>query len=132
MLASAGSHQKETYFRDAWLSHEHQGSCAPSRECERAHSGGLGLAAIQIAKAAGAGVLATAGSVLKRSYLREQDVPAVVSSRSLEFAEHFGRSKKSQPTIILNSLTSPGTPEMAQAMQSVVLVCLPDPCQMSG
>jgi len=71
-------------------------------------------------------VLATAGSVLKRTYLREQDVPAVVSSRSLEFGENFGCSKKTQPTIILNSLTSPGTPEMAQAMQSVMLVCRPD------
>jgi len=71
-------------------------------------------------------VLATAGSVLKRTYLREQDVPDVVSSRSLDFGEHFGCSKKAQPTIILNSLTSPGTPEMAQAMQSVMLVCLPN------
>ena len=71
-------------------------------------------------------MLATAGSVLKRTYLREQEVPAVVSSRSLEFGENFGCSKKTQPTIILNSLTSPGTPEMAQAMQSVMLVCCPD------
>ena len=71
-------------------------------------------------------MLATAGSVLKRSYLREQDVPAVVSSRSLEFGEHFGCSKKAQPTIILNSLTSPGTPDLTQAMQGVMLVRLPD------
>ena len=42
-------------------------------------AGGLGLAAVQLAKAAGADVLATAGSVQKRMHLREQGVQNVVS-----------------------------------------------------
>lgn len=71
-------------------------------------TGGLGLAAIQIAKAAGAAVSATAGSVQKRTYLRQQGVQDVVSSRNLEFGEHLERSAAAQPTIVLNSLTSPG------------------------
>jgi D-arabinose 1-dehydrogenase-like Zn-dependent alcohol dehydrogenase len=72
-------------------------------------AGGLGLAAVQLAKAAGANVLATAGSVQKRMHLREQGVQNVVSSRTLQFAEHFGSSESAQPSIILNSLTSPGS-----------------------
>lgn len=71
--------------------------------------GGLGLAAVQLAKAAGANVLATAGSVQKRMHLREQGMQNVVSSRTLHFAEHFGSSKSAQPSIVLNSLTSPGS-----------------------
>ena len=63
---------------------------------------------MQLAKAAGANVLATAGSVQKRMHLREQSVQNVVSSRTLQFAEHFGCSESAQPSIVLNSLTSPG------------------------
>ena len=70
--------------------------------------GGLGLAAIQIARAAGAGVLATAGSIQKRVHLRKQGVRDVLSSRDLHFAEQLGRSRKARPSIVLNSLTSPG------------------------
>ena len=71
-------------------------------------AGGLGLAAIQVATAAGARVLATAGSVQKRSYLRRQGVDTVVSSRSLDFGAHLGCREGTQPTIVLNCLTSPG------------------------
>ena len=71
-------------------------------------AGGLGLAAIQIATAAGARVLATAGSVQKRTYLRQHRVASVVSSRSLDYGEHLGCREGAQPTIVLNSLTSPG------------------------
>ena len=74
----------------------------------RAIAGGLGMAAVQLAKAAGANVLATAGSVQKRMHLREHGVQNVVSSRTLHFAEHFGCSEGAQPSIVLNSLTSPG------------------------
>ena len=71
-------------------------------------AGGLGLAAIQVATAAGAGVLATAGSTQKRAYLRQQGLATVVSSRSLHFAEHLGCREGTQPSVLLNSLTSPG------------------------
>lgn len=72
--------------------------------------GGLGLAAVQIARAAGARVLATAGSMEKREHLRKQGVCDVLSSRDLQFADHLGRRREDQPSIVLNSLTSPGMP----------------------
>lgn len=72
--------------------------------------GGLGLAAIQVARAAGARVLATAGSPEKRAHQRKQGVRDVLSSRDLHFAEHLGRAGEGQPSVVLNSLTSPGEP----------------------
>ncbi|MGL4511934.1 MAG: SDR family NAD(P)-dependent oxidoreductase [Lacipirellulaceae bacterium] len=51
-----------------------------------AGAGGVGLAAIEVARRCGATVLATAGSDSKRAYLRELGVACVMDSRSLEFA----------------------------------------------
>ncbi len=50
-------------------------------------AGGVGLAAIQIAQAAGATVIATAGSAVKQDTLRALGVEHVLSSRSLEFGD---------------------------------------------
>jgi len=50
-------------------------------------SGGVGLAAIQIAKLAGAEIFVTAGSEEKRDYLRELGVEHIMDSRNLDFAE---------------------------------------------
>ena len=72
-----------------------------------AQTGGLGLAAIQIAKSNGADVIGTAGSAAKRAHLRGLGVNCVASSRSLEFADVFVAQKR-RPNIVLNSLTSPG------------------------
>ncbi|MDO1449031.1 SDR family NAD(P)-dependent oxidoreductase [Rhodocytophaga aerolata] len=52
-----------------------------------AASGGVGLAAIQLAQLAGAEIIATAGSEEKRAYLRSLGIPHVFDSRSLQFAE---------------------------------------------
>ena len=71
------------------------------------HAGGLGLAAIQIAAAASAQVVGTAGSVQKRAHLRSIGAVAAVSSRSTEFAEALAHSQR-RPSVVLNSLTSPG------------------------
>ena len=72
-------------------------------------AGGLGLAAIQICKAAGALPLGTAGSTQKRGYLRELGVATAVNSRSTEFSEAFAAGVGSgRPQVVLNSLTSPG------------------------
>ena len=49
-------------------------------------SGGVGHAAIQIAKACGARIFATAGSPAKRSYLESLGIADVMDSRSLTFA----------------------------------------------
>ena len=50
-------------------------------------TGGVGLAAIQIAEQAGAEIFATAGSPEKRDLLRGLDVAHVMDSRSLAFAD---------------------------------------------
>lgn len=50
-------------------------------------AGGVGLAAIQIAKRKGAKIISTAGSAIKRALLRAEGVAHVLDSRSLVFAE---------------------------------------------
>ena len=50
-------------------------------------TGGVGLAAIQIAHARGAEIFATAGSAPKRQFLRDMGVDHVMHSRSLAFAD---------------------------------------------
>jgi len=50
-------------------------------------AGGVGLAALQLARRAGATVIATAGSPAKRRYLRRLGAAHVFDSRSLEFRD---------------------------------------------
>ena len=57
-----------------------------------AASGGVGLAAVQLAKAAGLEIFATAGSDSKRAFLKSLGVPHVMDSRSLAFAEEIRRT----------------------------------------
>jgi thioester reductase-like protein len=52
-------------------------------------SGGVGLAAIQIAKRVGAEIYATAGNPDKRSLLKSLGIRHVMDSRSLEFADQI-------------------------------------------
>ncbi len=52
-------------------------------------SGGLGVAAIQIARWIGAEIFATAGSEEKHEYLRQQGITQVYSSRSLDFGQRI-------------------------------------------
>ena len=51
-----------------------------------AGTGGVGLAAVQVAQAMGAAVVATAGSAAKRALLRQMGVTAAAGSRDTEFA----------------------------------------------
>jgi D-arabinose 1-dehydrogenase-like Zn-dependent alcohol dehydrogenase len=84
----------------------------------------LGLAAIQIAQAAGASVIGTAGSLHKRKHLRTAcGVREAVSSRTTEFAESLGKMAVAgnMPDTVLNSLTSPG--------MCMLLLMLPTPCK---
>lgn len=72
-----------------------------------AGTGGVGLAAIQIAQKAGAEVFATAGSEEKREYLRSLGVPHTMSSRTPEFAEYIRRHTDGRGVdIVLNSLAN--------------------------
>lgn len=68
-------------------------------------AGGVGLAAIQIAKHAGATVFATAGSPEKRALLEGLGVDHVLDSRSLAFAGEVMRITQDKGVdVVLNSL----------------------------
>ena len=72
-------------------------------------TGGLGLAAIQLAQAAGAVPIGTAGSTHKQGYMGSLGVADVASSRSTEFTDVLGPANaQGSPRMVLNSLTSPG------------------------
>ena len=72
-------------------------------------TGGVGLSAIQIARAAGGEVFATAGSLEKREYLRLLGVEHVMDSRSLAFADQIMETTGGEGVhVVLNSLTGEG------------------------
>ncbi|UNS99445.1 type I polyketide synthase [Streptomyces tubbatahanensis] len=71
-------------------------------------SGGTGLAALNLARAHGADVLATAGSEAKRAYLRDLGVAHVMDSRTLDFADQVRALTAGRGVdVVLNSLTGP-------------------------
>jgi acyl transferase domain-containing protein len=68
-------------------------------------TGGVGLAALQLARLLGGEVFATAGSPERRAFLRALGVEHVADSRSLEFAEAFlERTGGEGVDIVLNTL----------------------------
>lgn len=68
-------------------------------------AGGVGLAALQVAKAAGSVVIATASSEAKRRYLLECGADCVLDSGSLEFVGEVRRFTDGRGVdVILNSL----------------------------
>jgi phthiocerol/phenolphthiocerol synthesis type-I polyketide synthase C len=68
-------------------------------------AGGVGMAAIQIAKRCGAQIFGTAGSSEKRDLLRLLGVNHVLDSRSLTFADEVMRLTKGEGVdVVLNSL----------------------------
>ncbi|QRK05992.1 type I polyketide synthase [Archangium violaceum] len=69
-------------------------------------SGGTGLAAVALARLAGAEIFATAGSEEKRAYLRFLGIHHVMDSRSLAFAEEIrGLTGGEGVDVVLNSLS---------------------------
>ena len=69
-------------------------------------TGGVGMAAIQLAQLYGAEIFATAGSPEKRAYLRELGVQHVMDSRTLDFADEVMRlTSGAGVDMVLNSLT---------------------------
>ncbi len=71
----------------------------------QAGAGGVGLAALQIAKRAGAVIYATAGTPDKRELLRSLGAKAVMDSRSLAFADEIMALTNGRGVdIVLNSL----------------------------
>jgi len=68
-------------------------------------TGGVGQAAIAIARAAGAEIFATAGSEKRRDLLRDMGIEHVYDSRSVEFAEQIRRDTDGYGVdIVLNSV----------------------------
>ncbi|HEX8052741.1 MAG TPA: SDR family NAD(P)-dependent oxidoreductase [Thermoleophilaceae bacterium] len=85
------------------------------REGERclihAAAGGVGMAAVQVAQAAGAEVFATAGSDEKRDLLRSMGVEHVMDSRSLAFADEVRELTDGEGVdVVLNSLGGEAIP----------------------
>lgn len=69
-------------------------------------SGGVGLAAMQLARLAGATILATAGSEEKRRLVRQVGAARVMDSRSLAFVEQtLAATKGAGVDAVLNSLS---------------------------
>jgi amino acid adenylation domain-containing protein len=74
-------------------------------------SGGVGLAALQLARRAGAEVFATAGTTEKRAYLESLGVRHVMDSRSLAFADQVMALTAGRGVdVILNSLPGEAIP----------------------
>ncbi|MFF1902985.1 beta-ketoacyl synthase N-terminal-like domain-containing protein [Kitasatospora sp. NPDC058218] len=69
-------------------------------------TGGVGLAALAVARRCGAEVLATAGSEEKRRFLRDLGVERVMDSRSVAFADEVVACTDGRGVdVVLNSLT---------------------------
>ena len=95
-------------FVSAALSYELSGLEAGERVLIHAGSGGVGLAAIQLAQAAGAEVFTTA-SEPKQEYVRSRGVSHVFNSRTTEFADGVLEATGGAGVdIVLNSLTGEG------------------------
>ena len=84
----------------------HQGRMAKGeRVLIHAATGGVGQAAVRIAKATGAEIFATAGSAEKRAFLKKIGVEHVLDSRTLAFAGEVMRITKEEGVdLVLNSL----------------------------
>lgn len=68
-------------------------------------SGGVGQAAISIARMVGAEIIATAGNANKRAYLKAQGIEHVFDSRSLDFADRVMEiTNGAGVDVVLNSL----------------------------
>ena len=82
-----------------------------------AATGGVGLAAVQLAKHAGVEIFATAGSESKRSYLRSLGITHVYNSRTLDFAREIKQQTNNTGVdLVLNSLAG----DFIEASLSVV------------
>ncbi len=110
------THEQAASIPIAFLTAEYaMHSCARLQQGDsiliHAASGGVGLAAIQLATAAGLRVLATAGSEEKRDFVRKLGVEHVMDSRSLAFGQQTLDATHGQGVdAILNSLPGEAIP----------------------
>lgn len=96
-----------TAFLTAWYSLEHLARLSPGeRVLIHGAAGGVGLAAVQLARWRGAEVLATASSPHKRDLLTLLGAECCYDSRSLAFAEQILADTDGQGVdVVLNSLS---------------------------
>jgi acyl transferase domain-containing protein/acyl carrier protein len=81
-------------------------------------AGGVGIAAIQVAKLKGAKVIGTAGSVRKRKMLEMLGVDHVLNSRSLEFADQvMSLTGGVGVDVVLNSLAGEAITKSLQCLR---------------
>ena len=74
-------------------------------------AGGLGLAAVQVARRLGAEIIATAGTEEKRRYLRELGIAQVFDSRDLSWADGVRAATGGRGVdVVLNSLAGAAIP----------------------
>jgi polyketide synthase 5 len=99
-----------TVAATAWYSlHDQARICAGDRVLIHSATGGVGQAAIAVARAAGAEIFATAGSQERRQMLADMGIAHVYDSRSTDFAEQIRRDTGGYGVdIVLNSLTGAG------------------------
>lgn len=95
-----------TTFFTAWYALCHLGRIQPGEKVLiHGAAGGIGLAAIQIARWLGADVYATAGTDEKKDFLRHMGVRHIFDSRSLDFADQILRQTGGRGVdLVLNSL----------------------------
>ena len=107
-LPAAGLATMPTVFVSAAMSFDFAGLKAGERVLIHAGSGGVGLAAIQMARAAGAEVFATA-SAPKQAYLRSLGIKHVFDSRQTKFGRQILEATEGAGIhVVLNSLTGEG------------------------
>lgn len=96
-----------TAYATAWYGlHDQARIGAGDRVLIHSATGGVGQAAIAIARAAGAEIFATAGSPARRELLRGMGIEHVYDSRSIEFADLIRKDTDGEGVdIVLNSLT---------------------------
>jgi NADPH:quinone reductase-like Zn-dependent oxidoreductase/acyl transferase domain-containing protein/thioesterase domain-containing protein len=94
-------------FMTAWYALHHVGRLrAGEKILIHSASGGVGLAAIQVARSLGAEIFATAGSSEKRAFLKSLGIRRIFDSRSLDFADEILHLTKGKGVdVALNSLT---------------------------
>ncbi len=96
-----------TALAAAWYGlHDLAGIKAGDRVLIHSATGGVGQAAIAVARHAGAQIFATAGNPQRRKMLQDMGIECVYDSRSIEFAELIRRDTNGYGVdIVLNSLT---------------------------
>jgi phthiocerol/phenolphthiocerol synthesis type-I polyketide synthase C len=106
-----------TFMTAHWAMHHKARLAKGEKILIHAAAGGVGLAAVQLARWAGAEIFATAGSPEKRDFLRGLGIEHVMDSRSLAFASEVReRTGGRGVDVVLNCLTGEAIPKSLEAL----------------